>query len=210
VSGNPDLRNIRRVAVVVAHPDDETLWAGGLLLGHTGWNIFVASLCRGKDPDRAPRFNQALEILSARGNMADLDDDPAQEPLADAKVSQTILELLPGRSYDLLLTHGPRGEYTRHRRHEEVARAVRSLWERGELRSAQLWQFAYEDGAGTYPPRPRQDATWQFPLSDSLWTRKRNLITRIYGFGEHSWEARAVTRVEAFDAHTCQPAIPKS
>ena len=54
---------IRQVAVVVAHPDDETLWAGGLLLGHPEWSPFIVTLCRGQDPDRAPKFQRALECL---------------------------------------------------------------------------------------------------------------------------------------------------
>jgi len=32
------------VAVIVAHPDDETLWAGGLLIDHPEWDVFVACL----------------------------------------------------------------------------------------------------------------------------------------------------------------------
>src|SRR6187431_2896834 len=34
------------VAVLVAHPDDETLWAGGTLLSETNWAPFVWCACR--------------------------------------------------------------------------------------------------------------------------------------------------------------------
>ena len=190
---------IRRVAVVVAHPDDETLWAGGLLLGHPEWSPFVATLCRAGDSDRAPRFARALQHLQARGAMGDLDDGPEQEPLAATRVREAILALLPERHYDLLVTHAPCGEYTRHRRHGEVARALRALWLRGQLRARQLWQFAYEDGGGSYLPRPRWDAGLRFALSDEMWGRKYQLITEVYGFAETTWEARAVPRTEAFE-----------
>lgn len=189
---------VRRVAVVVAHPDDETLWAGGLLLSHPAWACHIVTLCRGKDPDRGPRFQQALESIRAHGAMGDLDDGPEQHPLAQSLVRDMILELLPDRDYDLLLTHGPQGEYTSHRRHEEVSLAVQGLWREGILRSRKLWQFAYEDGGGAYRPRPRADASLRFPLSDALWRRKYDIITRIYGFAATSWEARAATRTEAF------------
>jgi LmbE family N-acetylglucosaminyl deacetylase len=193
-----DIEKIRRVAVVVAHPDDETLWAGGLLLSHPEWNPFVVTLCRGSDPERAPKFLSALGRFNARGVMGDLDDGPDQAPLAASLVRETILSLLPERDFDLLITHAPRGEYTRHRRHEEVSRAVRVLWKRGDLRAARLWQFAYDDREGSGAPRPREDADFQFPLSDELWDRKSTIITDVYGFGPDSWEARAVTRGEAF------------
>src|ERR1035437_8060312 len=96
---------IRRVAVVVAHTDDETLWAGGLLLSHPAWSSFIVTLCRGHDPDRAPKFRRALDCFNAHGSMADLDEGPDQVPLPAAQVRDAILAQLPARDYDLLLTH---------------------------------------------------------------------------------------------------------
>ena len=195
---DPGPGGFRHVAVVVAHPDDETLWAGGLLLSHPEWSTFIVTLCRGEDPDRAPRFRKALERLKAEGAMGGLDDGPDQAPLVVTRVQEAILALLPERRYDLVLTHAPDGEYTRHRRHEEVSRAVEGLWRRGALQAGNLWQFAYEDGGHAYPPRPREDADLQLPLPDTLWVQKYSLITEVYGFSETSWEARSVARVEAF------------
>ncbi len=60
-------KEIKRVAIIVAHPDDETLWAGGTILSHPEWECFVVSLCRKSDPDRAPKFKKVLEVLGADG-----------------------------------------------------------------------------------------------------------------------------------------------
>ena len=49
----------KSVLIIVAHPDDETLWAGGTILSHPEWSVFVISLCRASDTDRAPKFNRA-------------------------------------------------------------------------------------------------------------------------------------------------------
>ena len=194
-----ELGKTARVAVIVAHPDDETLWAGGLLLSHPEWSPFIVTLCRGKDPDRAPKFLKTLERLGAKGAMGDLDDGPDQVPLPPRMVQDAILSLLPGRDYDMLLTHAPVGEYTWHRRHEEVSRAVWDLWRNEHLRAGTLWQFAYEDGGGAYFPRPREDPSLtHFPLSDEVWTRKYKIITEVYGFNKASWEAQSVMRTEAF------------
>lgn len=186
------------VAVVVAHPDDETLWAGGLLLSHPEWTPFIVTLCRGQDPDRAPRFHRALERLGARGAMGMLDDGPGQDPLPAAGVVAALQALLPDLAYQLVLTHALDGEYTRHRRHEEVGQAVQTLVATGALRTRQVWAFAYEDGGGAYLPRARADADLHLTLPEALWTRKRELLEEIYGFSPTSWEARTAPRTEAF------------
>jgi len=187
-----------RVAVLVAHPDDETLWCGGLLLQHPSWDSFVGSLCRGNDPDRAPKFFKALDRLGAEGAMADLDDGPQQVPLEESAVRQTLLSLMPGRAWDIILTHGLLGEYTRHLRHEEVSRAVLNLWSDGALRARELWLFAYEDGGRSYLPRPQDGADIRLALPDDTWQAKYSLVTEAYGFAPESWEAGVTPRVEAF------------
>lgn len=193
----PEPSGPQRVAVVVAHPDDEVLWSGGLLLSRPEWSVFILALCRGKDPDRAPRFQRALLCLEADGAMADLDDGADQADLPGDLVEDTILALLPRGPYDLLLTHGPDGEYTRHKRHQETALGCQAVLGRG-LAADRLWQFAYEDQGGARLPAPRPGATLKLPLDESLWSRKYALMTQIYGFTPASWEARTTPRTEAF------------
>jgi len=123
----------QRVAVVIAHPDDETLWCGGYILDHPEFDWRIVTLCRASDPDRAPKFRRVLEELGAVGEMADLDDEPDQVPLPIEQIRETIARLLAGNSYSLILTHGPKGEYTRHRRHEECCRSVVDLWQSGGI-----------------------------------------------------------------------------
>lgn len=186
------------VACVVAHPDDETLWAGGTFLLHPEWSLYIAGLCRGSDPDRAPRFRRALTCLDADGTLGDLDDGPAQDPLPDAMVQEAVLALLPPRRYALLFTHAPWGEYTRHRRHMETSRAVLSLWQAGRLEADEVCLFAYDDEEGRSLPRAERRAHHLLALSEAVWQKKYQIITEVYGFREDSWEARATPREEAF------------
>jgi len=188
----------KRAAVVVAHPDDETLWCGGYILAHPEYDWRVVTLCRASDPDRAPKFRRVLEQLGALGEMADLDDGPDQVQLPIEQVQGTIVNLLVGNSYSLILTHGPRGEYTRHRRHEECCRSVVELWRSGSIATNRLWLFAYEDGGHAYLPRVRDDADRRDMLAENLWLEKRRLITDVYGYGPEGWEARATPREEGF------------
>lgn len=184
--------------VVVAHPDDEVLWCGGWVLAHPEWQWHIITLCRGDDPDRAPKFHKVLERLQAGGCMGSLDDGPDQKPLDPSSVRESLLRLLPGKDFDLILTHGPCGEYTRHRRHEECCRAVARLWRDGLIKTDQLWFFAYDDGDGRFLPRITKGAHRRLNLSDDEWREKHQLISGVYGFEASSWEARATPRDEGF------------
>ena len=139
-----------------------------------------------------------LTQLRAQGAMADLDDGPDQFPLADDAVEGALLQCLASRRFDRIMTHSPLGEYTRHRRHEEVARAVLRLWLRGMLSAPELWLFAYDDDNASRLPRAIDDADIVRELSSDVWQRKHRLITGEYGFAETSWEARVTPKIEAF------------
>ena len=97
-----------------------------------------------------------------------------------------------------MLTHGPRGEYTRHRRHEECCRAVVALWRTGRLETRELRLFAYEDGGRAYLPRVCGDADRRRTLPERIWRSKLEIVTELYGFGPESWETRATPREEGF------------
>ncbi|MBK8882971.1 MAG: PIG-L family deacetylase [Bacteroidales bacterium] len=189
---------IKKVAIIVAHPDDETLWAGGTILNHPSWNCFIACLCRGMDMERSEKFHKALKIYGAEGSMGDLDDGPEQNPLENSEVEKAVLALLPNDHYDLLITHNPAGEYTRHLRHEEAGKAVIRLWGNGSLSAGRLWTFAYEDGNRQYYPRPVREASIYRLLTRVTWFRKYRIVTETYGFEENSFEAETTPRAESF------------
>ena len=189
---------IKSVAIIVAHPDDETLWAGGTILSHPSWQCFIVCLCRGNDPRRAPRFYQALKELYANGNMGDMDDGPEQFPLSEETVESAILAQLPKQHFDLVITHSPDGEYTKHLRHEETGRAVIRLWKNGKISANKLWIFAYEDGDNKYLPRAIETETLCSTLSVPIWTKKYSIINQTYGFKDDSWEAETTPSMEAF------------
>lgn len=168
------------------------------MLQWPAWDWFVLTLCRSSDPDRAPRFGKALNYFSAQGDMADLDDSPEQDPLDKELVQQTILQKLPCTNFDLILTHGQQGEYTRHRRHEECSAAVLSLWSSGRLKTRMMKLFAYEDQGGKTLPQVSSDADERDALDAETFARKYHIITNLYGFDQQSWEARATPSTEGF------------
>jgi LmbE family N-acetylglucosaminyl deacetylase len=192
------MSNSKKVALIVAHPDDETLWAGGTILSQPNWNCFIVCLCRGDDTDRAPKFYNALKIFKSKGIMGNLDDGPEQVPLNEELVEKSILALLPPGHFDLVITHNPSGEYTRHLRHEEAGKAVINLWHEGNISASELWTFAYEDGNKEYYPRSDKRAAYYQSLADNVWMKKYGIITETYGFEKCSFEAKTTPRVESF------------
>jgi len=192
------IKKTKTVAVIVAHPDDETLWAGGTILSHPPWECFIVCLCRGSDTERAPRFYNALKVLKSDGIICDLDDGTEQKPLDEEVVKQSILDQLQPKNFDLIITHNPTGEYTKHIRHEEVSNAVIKLWHSGKIATNQLWTFAYEDGNKKYFPRPVVNTPVYRTLTKHIWLRKYSIITETYGYEKNSWEAETTPRAESF------------
>ncbi len=194
-----NLKKVKKTAlIIVAHPDDETLWSGGTILSHQTWEWFIVSLCRSKDPDRAPKFFKALKILFAEGAMGDLNDEPEQKPLNESEVETAILDLLPIKHFDLMISHNPEGEYTRHIRHEEIGKAVIKLWNTNRIAANEYWAFAYEDGHKQYLPRPDENAGMHTILTKKIWQEKYKIITETYGFKADSWEAKTTPKAESF------------
>lgn len=192
------MKRQKTVVIIVAHPDDEILWAGGTIINHPEWQCFVVCLCRKNDPDRAPRFYSLLNLINARGIMGDLDDSPEQKPLEPQETKKVITSLMPSNHFDIVISHNPAGEYTRHRRHEEIGKAVIELWHNRQIDATEFWMFAYEDGGGKYIPRAIQTADLFFPLSHDIWQQKYEMIHTIYNFPKDGWESRTTPVNEAF------------
>ena len=109
-----------RPVIVVAHPDDETLWAGGLplLFPDRAWTIIACSMPK-SDPVRPEKFPAACAVLGAT---------PQILPNVDKGPGHALdgLETLDLSPYDSFVTHGARGEYG-HRHHVQVHDTVRAL-----------------------------------------------------------------------------------
>ena len=68
-----------KALVIVAHPDDETIWMGGYILRYTDWDWTVVSLCRVNDEDREPRFRNVCNLFGAESYIFDLDDNEEEQ-----------------------------------------------------------------------------------------------------------------------------------
>ena len=191
-----------RALVIVAHPDDETIWMGGTLARHkeVRWTIFA--LCRKSDPDRMPKFIRVAKYYGARGIICDLEDEGILSVKASIpEIAKIIRKELPEKSFDVLFTHGANGEYG-HPRHKGAHLAVTQMLARKEIRAKNVFFFSYRLDKKKKIATPKEGVAFQIELSNKEWKAKRNVIKQLYGFLPHIFENRSCAKTETFTKFT--------
>jgi LmbE family N-acetylglucosaminyl deacetylase len=187
-----------RSAIIIAHPDDETIWSGGLILCHPQWDWTVLSLCRSDDPDRRGRFENVCKAKGITGLISDLDDgDPPAPIRPGGQIAGRIMQSLAAAAWDLCITHGRNGEYG-HRRHREVHAEVVALVRDGLLKCKELWTFAYDCDGATGACTPSCEANFLLDLTDQELAEKKRIIRQEYGYDDDSFEVTACVSPECF------------
>jgi len=103
--------------MILAHPDDESLFAAGIIIRYHGdWSIVCCSIPK-RDPIRAVKFHLACAALGAQGRTLPW-SETRQVPLRG-------LEAIDLDGVDLVVTHGAAGEYG-HQHHKQVHAFVKS------------------------------------------------------------------------------------
>lgn len=197
------MKNKTDALVIVAHPDDETIWMGGTIKKFRGirWTIF--SLCRKDDPDRAPKFARVCRYYQARGLMSNLEDEGImgiKNSLPEIK--KRLVRPFAKRKFTYIFTHGANGEYG-HARHRGVHRAVKELVQKKILRCQRLIFFAYRVNhyRRIINPAPKNMSLW-VKLNKKELAAKKNVVKKLYGFSAQSFENVSCLAQETFKIYS--------
>ena len=113
--------------MIVAHPDDESLWGGANLIINKGWKVMVAT--NGRNKERSLEFYKAMLEAGVwevqMFNQKDSEDED-KNYIAEGRFKKA-LEKEAKKRWSLVLTHNNRGEYG-HIQHIQVHELVKKIF----------------------------------------------------------------------------------
>ncbi len=187
--------------VIVAHPDDETIWMGGTMLSFPKINWVIFSLCRKNDRDRAPKFRKACKQYGAKSVISDLEDEEIMTikqslPEIEKRIKKTLKNLKKSR-FDYIFTHGKNGEYG-HPRHQGTHQAIKKTLREKTLAAKKIFCFSYRKPERKNFCVPSKQADLFIELSPAILKKKKFITEKIHGHSMSSFEHQSSSLVETF------------
>lgn len=175
-----------KILVVVAHPDDETIFMGGTILTYpfSVWRVLCATY--GKKSARAQEALRAIRYYRSSGIDIEIDfldhDDKHKTPNGGIDHSKLTSQLLTYRSWpDIVITHNEEGDYGNNA-HIVINRIVKHIF-------PNAWEIICDDP--DLFPVIQYRTVWKVELSAAVQERKREIFLECYPSQQLLWNRTA-------------------
>ena len=127
--------------MVVAHPDDESIFGGANLIQETGWKVIC--LTNGNNETRSTEFYQAMDMLKVSCEIWDYPDD-FEGSFDAALLKKDLKKILRKNSINCIVTHNLYGEYG-HSQHKSLSQILHNIFKKN--------LYVFDKGAHPLPFR---------------------------------------------------------
>lgn len=165
------LKQHRRL-MIVAHPDDETIWGGEHLLRDS---YVVVCLTNG---DHEIRRNEFMQVMKASGNYGIILNYPdkrngRRDDWSDCRqqILKQLKMIIDSNQWEIVVTHNPEGEYG-HIHHKMTNQMVTSLM----VQSNQLENLFYFDRY-----KKKNELSKKEKRMEEKWFLKKQELCQLYG-----------------------------
>jgi len=138
--------------MVVAHPDDESLFGGAQLILEHDWKVVCVT--NGNNSVRRSEFEEVMQVTNSQFEIWDF-LDRLYIPLKEEQLKIELLRVTSEKKWDKIVTHNSIGEYG-HLHHFQLHRIMSQIVD-------VMWTFDFGPT----------------PLPEEVWEKKINLI-RLY------------------------------
>lgn len=157
-----------RSLMIVAHPDDETIFAGNQLSHHS---YFIVCLTNGNNIQRAKEFMAVLEKTNNEGVILSFPDKTNKKrdswETSEVDIKKTIQNYIKKEDWNTIVTHNPQGEYG-HIHHKKTSAWVTQYTIQAQ-KTNQLYYFALYFKKQQTPTHDKALSTQQVKQKEELY-----------------------------------------